>query len=262
MTGSNNAEVSPNPLVIIPALNEARSVSQVVSMARSLGYVVCVVDDGSTDMTAQTARSAGATVLRLPLNLGVGGALRCGFRYAVAKGYSTVVQVDGDGQHNPNDIPAMLKRMVSSDADMVIGSRFITTEHRYPVAHGRRFAMRVLAWRASRSVRAQITDATSGFRVIRAPLLGYFAADYPVEYLGDTVEALIAAGYHGARVVEHPIQMSPRRHGDSSAGVMAGVWYVVRVLLAASLMRGRSARRTSGQTLLGHDEELSASPVT
>jgi glycosyltransferase involved in cell wall biosynthesis len=239
------------PLVLIPALNEEHSVSHIVTAARSLGYPVCVIDDGSTDGTSEMARAAGATVLRLPVNLGVGGALRCGFRYAIAKGYSTVVQVDGDGQHNPRDIPAMLETMAQSEADMVIGSRFAVSNLTYPVALGRRLAMRLLAWRASRSVSARITDATSGFRVIRSPLLGYFAADYPVEYLGDTVEALIAAGHRGARVVEHPIRMSPRWHGNSSAGASAGVWYVARVLLAATLMRGRSPRAPLGQMQIG-----------
>lgn len=249
-----HAGLSDVPLVLIPALNEERSVSQVVLAARSIGYPVCVIDDGSTDATAHTAWDAGATVLRLPLNIGVGGALRCGFRYAVAKGFSTVVQVDGDGQHDPHDIPAMLDRMVTSGADMVIGSRFVGAERHYPVARGRRLAMRVLAWQGSKAVSATITDATSGFRLIRQPLLEYFAADYPVEYLGDTVEALIAAGYCGARVVEHPIQMSPRWHGSSSAGMLASVWYMVRVLLAASLMRGRSVQAKLGQAQLGQDD--------
>ncbi len=238
------------PLVLIPALNEERSVSQIVAGARSLGYPVCVVDDGSTDETAQMARAAGALVLRIPLNLGVGGALRCGFRYAIANGYSTVVQVDGDGQHNPSDIPPMLETMAKSDADMVIGSRFMACDAVHPVAPGRRLAMRVLAWRAGRAVHTKITDASSGFRVIRRPLLEHFAADYPVEYLGDTVEALIVAGHRGARVVEHPIRMAPRLHGSSTASVSASIWYVARVLLAASLVRGRSVPAPFGQVKL------------
>ncbi len=242
------------PLILIPALNEERSVSHIVTVARSLGYPVCVIDDGSTDSTAKMARAAGATVLGLPVNLGVGGALRCGFRYALKEGYSTVVQVDADGQHDPRDIPAMLELMAKSNADMVIGSRFAHSSRAYPVAPGRRFAMRLLAWRASRSVSAPVTDATSGFRAIRWPLLGYFAADYPVEYLGDTVEALIAAGHRGARVIEHPIKMSPRLHGNSSAGVSAGIWYVARVLLAATLMRGRSLPPPRGDVQLGDTE--------
>jgi glycosyltransferase involved in cell wall biosynthesis len=235
------------PLVLIPALNEEPSVSHIVGTARALGYPVCVIDDGSSDGTAHVAQTAGATVLRLPLNLGVGGALRCGFRYAIAKGYSTVVQVDGDGQHDPRDIPAMLETMAESQADMVIGSRFAISDDAYPVTSGRRLAMRLLAWRASRSVKVRITDATSGFRAIRRPLLEYFAADYPVEYLGDTVEALIAAGDRGARVAEHPIRMSPRWYGNSTAGASAGVWYVARVMLAATLIRGRSSRTPFGQ---------------
>jgi glycosyltransferase involved in cell wall biosynthesis len=241
------------PLVLIPALNEERSVNQIVATVCALGYSVCVIDDGSTDGTAYAAQSAGATVLRLPLNLGVGGALRCGFRYAIAREYSTIVQVDGDGQHDPHDIPAILETMAESQAEMVIGSRFAIPDMAYQVAPGRRLAMRLLAWCASRSVKMQVTDATSGFRAIRRPLLEYFAADYPVEYLGDTVEALIAAGDRGALVVEHPIRMSPRWYGNSSAGSSAGVWYVARVLLATTLMRGRSSRTPFGQVQMGRN---------
>jgi glycosyltransferase involved in cell wall biosynthesis len=247
----NVDQTQNGPLVLIPALNEERSVNQIVTTVRALGYPVCVIDDGSTDRTIHAAQSAGATVLQLPLNLGVGGALRCGFRYAVSSGYSTIVQVDGDGQHDPHDIPAILARMAESQAEMVIGSRFAMPVVTYQVALGRRLAMRLLAWCASRSAKVTITDATSGFRAIRRPLLEYFAADYPVEYLGDTVEALIAAGDRGAQIAEHPIHMSPRWYGSSSAGGSAGVWYVGRILLAATLMRGRSSRTLFGQVRMG-----------
>ncbi len=230
-------------LVVMPALNEEKTVEDVVRATLAAELPVCVVDDGSTDATGERARAAGATVLRLPLNLGVGGALRCGFRYALAHGYDTVVQVDADGQHDPTQIELLLDVLAETGADMVIGSRFGQGSGPYEVRSIRRFAMRTLARRAAQITGLQVADSTSGFRAIRRPLLDRFAADYPVEYLGDTVEALIEAGRAGARVVEHPIAMSPRAHGTSSARRLASLWYVVRVIIAIELMHNRTRRR-------------------
>jgi glycosyltransferase involved in cell wall biosynthesis len=232
-------------LVVMPALNEEESVGTVVRAVLELGFDACVVDDGSTDRTADVARSAGATVLSLPLNLGVGAALRCGFRYAVRNHYAIAVQVDADGQHHPAEILRLLERLRETGADMVVGSRFGAGRSTYQISTGRRLAMRVLAKRASHSVRSPITDATSGLRAIRRPLLEEFARNYPAEYLGDTVEAMIIAGRRGARVVECPIEMSPRTTGRASAGLAASAWYVLRVLLAVELMRRRRQRPPS-----------------
>jgi glycosyltransferase involved in cell wall biosynthesis len=237
---SANAE---RVLIVMPALNEERSVGDVVAATRGLDYDVCVVDDGSTDATAARARAAGATVLQVPLNLGVGGALRCGFRWALAHGYDTAVQLDADGQHDPRDVARLLDAMREHDAELVIGSRFVDGSGAYDVRGARRFAMNLLARRAARITGTTVIDSTSGFRAIRRPLLDQFAADYPVEYLGDTVEALIEAGRAGAKIVEHPISASPRMHGNGSAGVLASSWYVARVLLATELMHNRRRRR-------------------
>jgi glycosyltransferase involved in cell wall biosynthesis len=153
--------------------------------------------------------------------------------------YDAVLQVDGDGQHDPNEINELLDAMRRSNADMVIGSRFTDGAGDYKVRRARRFAMGLLAKRAARATGTKVRDSTSGFRAIRRPLLDQFAASYPVEYLGDTVEALIEAGRVGARVVEHPISASPRAHGTGTAGVLASSWYVARVLLAIELMHSR-----------------------
>jgi glycosyltransferase involved in cell wall biosynthesis len=231
------------PLVVMPALNEERSVGDVVAATRAAGLDVCVVDDGSTDATAARARAAGATVLQVPLNLGVGGALRCGFRWALAHGYDAVVQVDADGQHDPQEVERLLRAMRDSGAHLVIGSRFAEGAGAYEVRSPRRFAMSLLARRAERATGTRVIDSTSGFRAIRRPLLDQFAASYPVEYLGDTVEALIEAGRAGAKIVEHPISASPRAHGRGSAGALASTWYVARVLLATELMHNRRRKR-------------------
>lgn len=229
-------------LVVMPALNEAASVGDVVRAVRDHGYDVCVIDDGSSDATSDVARAAGAEVIRLPVNVGVGGALRCGFRFAVRKGYRVVVQVDADGQHHPREVPRLLERMRETGADMVVGSRFFLVGQQYEVAAGRRFAMQVLARRASHALRQSVTDATSGLRAIRRPLLEEFARNYPAEYLGDTVEAMIIAARSGAVVAECPIDMAPRATGRASAGRLASAWYVLRVLLAVELMRRRRVR--------------------
>jgi glycosyltransferase involved in cell wall biosynthesis len=237
--------MSPRVLVILPALNESASVDAVVAHLRELGYDALVVDDGSTDATADVAAAAGATVLRLPINLGVGGALRCGFRYAVRHGYDVVVQVDADGQHDPSTVARLLEHMCETQADMVIGSRFASGIASYEVGSGRRLAMRVLAVRASASARTRITDATSGLRAIRRPLLDEFARSYPAEYLGDTVEALVIAARRGATIVEYPVEMSPRMAGQASAGLLSSAWYTLRLLLAVELMRDRRAAPTA-----------------
>ncbi|HEX4187113.1 MAG TPA: glycosyltransferase family 2 protein [Solirubrobacteraceae bacterium] len=226
-------------MLVVPALNEERSVGHVVEAAHSLGYDVCVVDDGSVDQTAVLAAAAGAQVLQLPVNLGVGGALRCGFRWALDHGYETVVQVDADGQHDPVQVSGLLDVMRDSGADMVIGSRFLDGTDHYPVHRARRFAMKTLSARVGRVAGVKILDSSSGFRAIRRPLLDRFASDYPVEYLGDTVEALIEAARAGAKIVEHPIRMTPRIHGDGSAGSIASMWYVLRVLVAIELQHRR-----------------------
>jgi glycosyltransferase involved in cell wall biosynthesis len=232
-------EVSSRVLLVVPAFNEERSVGAVVQTGRDLGYDLCVVDDGSSDGTADRAREVGAQVLRLPVNLGVGGALRCGFRWALARGYDIVVQVDADGQHDPAQVQELLDAMHASGADMVVGSRFVDGAGHYRVSGTRRFAMRILSARVKRVAGVRVLDSSSGFRAIRRPLLDRFAEVYPVEYLGDTVEALIEAGCAGAKIIEHPIAMTPRMHGNGSASSFAGLWYILRLLIAIELQHKR-----------------------
>jgi glycosyltransferase involved in cell wall biosynthesis len=230
-------------LVLVPAFNEEGSVGTVVDEVVRHGYDVLVIDDGSVDRTADKARRAGAIVLRLPVNLGVGGALRCGFRYAVTHGYSTVVQCDADGQHDPAQIPVLLDTMRTEHADLVVGSRFARDDATYEVGAVRRLVMHRLAHLASRRTGVTITDATSGFRAIGGRLLGSFAASYPAEYLGDTIEALAQASRSGFRVVQVGVRMRPRAAGISTSSSFASVWYLVRVVAAVWLQRFRPEGR-------------------
>lgn len=230
-------------LVVIPAFNEEKSVGGVVAAVRAKGYPALVVDDGSLDRTSDAARAAGAIVVRLPVNLGVGGALRCGFRYAVTHGYRVVVQCDADGQHDPAQIATLLDAMREHDAQLVVGSRFADGSGTYETGRVRRMVMHRLARMASRRTGVTITDATSGFRAIGGNLLGAFASSYPTEYLGDTIESLARAGRAGYRVVEVPVEMRAREVGVSTAGSISSAWYLVRVVAAVWLQRYRPPGR-------------------
>jgi hypothetical protein len=225
---------APRTLVVVPALNERRSIFDVVASLRSSGFDTLVVDDGSTDGTGALARDAGAAVLTLPFNLGVGGALRCGFKWAVEHGYDVVVQCDADGQHRADQVALLLEAQRRTGADLVVGSRF-AHDPDWDVGVARRVAMRVLCRVASRAAGTRITDSTSGFRCIAQPLLQEYTANYPTQYLGDTFEALVAAGRRGYRVVEVPAQLDQRRHGSSSAGRGASLRYLARAMIVTLL---------------------------
>ncbi|MDQ2671121.1 MAG: glycosyltransferase family 2 protein [Gemmatimonadota bacterium] len=218
-------------LVVVPAWNEAASVSGVVAEVRAaVPQAEClVVDDGSSDDTAELARAAGARVLRLPYNLGVGGAMRAGFRYARDRGYSTVVQVDADGQHDPRDIPALVASL--DEADIVIGSRFAGAGG-YGVRGPRRWAMHVLAWALSSVARRRLSDVTSGFKASGPRAVRLFAQTYPAEYLGDTVEALVIAARAGLRIGELPVQMRERLAGAPSHRPLKATVYLGRAGIA------------------------------
>lgn len=233
-------------LIVMPALNEESSVRTVViEVLRSLKGVTClVVDDGSTDRTAQEALAAGAAVASLPFNLGVGGAMRFGFRYALQFGFDNVVQVDSDGQHDPAAVPDLLAGL--SDADIVIGARFAGAGS-YEVAGPRRWAMAVLRGVLSRITRTRLTDATSGFKAMGPRAVRVFATNYPAEYLGDTIEALVIASKAGLRVAQIPTVMRERAGGTPSHNpIKAGV-YLARAMLALCVGLIRPAGVRAGE---------------
>jgi glycosyltransferase involved in cell wall biosynthesis len=229
--------LSPTPpspsrcVVVVPAFNEVETVGAVVQSIRRSGLDVVVVNDGSTDGTERAAREAGAVVLALPFNLGVGGALRCGFRWAVANGYDTAIQCDADGQHDASELHGLIASAERLDAHLLVGSRFAGASG-YKSTWLRRIPMRLLSRVASRAAGTAMTDASSGFRVIREPLLSEFARSYPTHYLGDTFEVLVQAGRHGYRVYEVPSVMRERAGGTASASATASLRYLFRVLMA------------------------------
>jgi glycosyltransferase involved in cell wall biosynthesis len=231
-----NAPLSKdNVLVIVPAFNEQESISAVLRTLLDNKYQILVVDDGSVDKTRSLAQGAGANVLTLPFNLGVGGALRAGFKFAVRNQYRAVVQVDADGQHDASQIVNLIETANESGAHLVLGSRFQRSAESMTVPVVRRQVMRLLSALASRATGTTITDATSGFRLIQDPLLSEFAKVFPSYYLGDTYEALISAGRAGFVVREIPTVIVNRTHGTSSASTRQSVKFIFKSVVVAGL---------------------------
>jgi glycosyltransferase involved in cell wall biosynthesis len=227
--------LNENVLVVVPAFNEARNILQVIDDLKRLGCNFIVVNDYSKDNTAQLVEETDSTVLNLPFNLGVGGALRTGFRYATKYGFAAVIQVDADGQHPISQISDLIDYSNESGADMVIGSRFLQETLSMKLGILRRFAMKTLSVTASRAVGHQITDSTSGFRLIRGQLLRELAVKLPVTYLGDTFESVIAAGHAGYKVREIPASITDRLTGKSSASTYSGIKFSIKCLLISGL---------------------------
>ena len=236
---------SSEVLVVIPAFNESATIAKVVSEVFSSGFSCVVVDDGSDDSTAHIARQAGAAVLSLPFNAGVGGALRCGFRYAVENQYEAIIQCDADGQHHSHHFQDLVSCVNTTDADFVLGSRFLSSENTMDPHFVRRFAMWWLARVASRATSRKITDSTSGFRLIRRPLLEELAVHLPDYYLGDTFEALVVLGRAGYAVEEIGVAMAPRQSGASSASTGRAIALIGKSLTTVILgLHFRIAEKT------------------
>lgn len=226
MAGSGRATT----IAVIPAYNEESALPEVLRELRSEmpEIDVVVVDDGSDDATADVARAGGVTCLRLPFNLGIGGALRAGYRYAVENDYERAVQFDADGQHRADQIRLLLDGL-DSGADMVIGNRF-GPEGDYDVGRSRRLAMWVLRVGVGVLCRHRYVDTSSGFRATGRPLLDVFAHDYPVEYM-DSVETLVAASRAGYDVREVPVVMQERTGGVASTRNFRLVYHYARLLV-------------------------------
>ena len=220
-----------NTLIVIPALNEELVIGEVLHevFLANPGVTCLVVDDGSIDRTSEIARASGALVATLPYNLGVGGAMRVGFNYALANGFENVVQVDGDGQHNPRDVPRLIDAL--KHADLVLGARFAGSGN-YEAKGPRRWAMAVLAYLLSRSSGTKLTDTTSGFRASGPRAVRLFAEHYPAEYLGDTVESLVIAARAGFTITQVPVSMRERAGGAPSHSPIKATIFLVRVGVA------------------------------
>lgn len=233
-------------LVVIPAYNEQRNiVATIKSIQAAVAEVdIVVVDDGSTDQTALLARQQGATVLSLPFNLGYGAALQTGFRYAKMKNYEEVVQIDADGQHEPDCIPALLNELRKSDVDVVIGSRFLGQgTYRPPVL--RLLGIYLMRGLIRITTRKTITDPTSGYQALGARAIAVYASEvYPVDY--PDADILIMIHRMGLRVREIPVQMYPQTNGKSMHSGLKPVWYMFKMLLSILVTLLRPAPKMEG----------------
>ena len=168
------------------------------------------------------------------MNLGVGGALQCGFNYAIRNNFEAVIQLDADGQHPVDVIPKLIDSANFSNADIVLGSRFLHSAIGMEISKSRRIAMWILRVFASRACKTKISDSSSGFRLIRNPLLAQFAKSFPSHFLGDTFEALVISGRKNYKVIEIPAQFKNREFGESSATSWASVLLIFRALVVTS----------------------------
>lgn len=232
VTGDNSNELALRTLVIIPCFNEEATIGAVLAqVAEALPDAdILVVDDGSADQSREAVIAAGGNVASLPFNVGVGGALQAGFRYAVRYGYQAALQIDGDGQHDPREAHKLIAGLAESD--LVIGARFADADDTYEAKGARRVAMRVLARALSRKAETTLTDTTSGFRAFGPAALSLFATHYPTEYLGDTVEAMLIAIRHGLRVHQIPVTMRPRQGGVASQSSLKATLHLLRLVPA------------------------------
>jgi hypothetical protein len=219
-------------LVIIPAYNEEGAVGRVVQGVRDClpEADVLVVNDGSVDLTPEKARTNGALVLNLPFNLGIGGAMQAGYKYAYEKDYDIAVQVDGDGQHDPKEIPNLIRALEERDCDVAIGSRFAADSTGYKSSVMRKVGISIFSKVISIIVGQQVTDPTSGFRAANRRAIRLFACDYPQDY--PEPESLVLLHKSGLKMNEVAVSMSRRYCGESSITKIRSIYYVVKVLLA------------------------------
>lgn len=222
---------TPKVCIIIPAYNEEKSIFSVIRTILRLqpDFTVLVIDDGSADRTSQVSKAAGARVIRLPQNLGIGGAVQTGYRYAAANGFNIAVQVDADGQHKPEELPKILEPLLRNEADMVIGSRFVDkTDFRSTVS--RRTGIYILSALVTFFTRQPLKDVTSGFRAANRRVIELFAEEYSSDY--PEVDSLVIAKRNRCRIREVSVQMEPRQAGSSSITSLKSAYYMVKVSLS------------------------------
>lgn len=242
MASNESLECRQRVLVIVPSFNEAENLPNLLLELRRVcpDYDVVVVDDGSTDRTSQVASALPVRLISLPCNLGIGGAVQTGLQYAEQHGYDIALQVDGDGQHPPAEIPKLLETLSKAKCDLVIGSRF-RERNGFQSTLSRRMGIRLLSRTLSFLCNTAVTDATSGFRALSRRAICLLAGEYPEDY--PEVEAILMVNRAGLRVAEVSVRMADRQGGRSSIGTLQSISYMIKVPLAIfmSLLRSRSS---------------------
>lgn len=220
-----------NVVVIIPAYNEEDGIVQVIRRVRACldNADIVVVDDGSTDATAQKVLEEDAIVLSLPFNLGIGGAVQTGYKFAARGGYEIVARIDADGQHDASGLPRLIQAIQQGRADIVVGTRY-AQDLGYRGSLPRLFGTKLFSTIASLAIKQRVTDATSGFMAVTREVAEYCAHEYPVDY--PEVESLITLHRAGFRISEIPVHMSPRAGGKSSINWTRAAYYMVKVLIS------------------------------
>ncbi len=238
---------TPRRLIIMPAHNEAGNLPRVIAEVRAAapGYDLVVIDDGSSDQTAAVAARLGAAVVTLPVNLGYGGAVQTGFRYADRHSYDLAVVMDADGQHDPAGVPLLAGAVETGEVDVAIGSRF-RGRMDYHQPWVKRVGMSVFAWTVSRITRREVTDPTSGFQALNRPALRFFAYDnYPSDY--PDADTLLVLHYAGFSVGEIPVTMRERISGVSMHSGWKPIYYVLKMWLAIGIVLLRQGTHASAR---------------
>lgn len=247
MTNTPSSDVTPQRvLVIMPAWNEETTIGQSIRELRETAPWVdlVVINDGSTDKTSSIAKSHGAFVIDLPFNMGVGAAMRTGYKYAQRMGYDIALQMDSDGQHPPEYIDVLIKGL--EQADIVIGSRF-QGNSTYKVSGPRKWAMGILSFMFSRISGEQFTDVTSGFRAVNRRGIAQYCDFFPAEYLGDTIDSTVMAIRSGCKVIQVPVQMRERQGGEPSSGPLKSAIYLIRSFFAFGISMTRRKTEPAGK---------------
>jgi glycosyltransferase involved in cell wall biosynthesis len=233
-------------VAVVPAWNEEEAIGRVVDEIRGFDPTVdiVVVDDASSDGTAAVAERYGATVLRLPFNVGIGGAVQTGIRYAREEGHDIAVRLAGDGQHDASEIGKLLAPIRAGDADLVIGSRFVDAGGTYRPPFARRMGIRVFARLVSVLGGQRVTDTTSGFVAVNRTGIELFAEQFPHDY--PEVEATLVALRSGLRLAQVQVEMRERQTGTSSITFVRALYYIVKVTLALLVASMRRYPRLEG----------------
>lgn len=223
-------------LIIIPAYNEEKNIEKVIGSIKKVcpAYDYLIINDASLDNTLSILEKQGLCYLNLPVNLGIGGAVQCGYKYARDNGYDIAIQMDGDGQHNPEYYINAVNILEKDEADIVIGSRFIENEG-FQTSFMRRFGIKFLSVLIKLVCGENVKDVTSGYRIINRKFIEYYAEEYAQDY--PEPEAIVAAKLNGARIKEIPVVMEERQDGESSISPLKGVLYMIKVSLAIVLYR-------------------------